>query len=318
MEEQIYEENGIGQVGEIPVPVPSIQWFPGHMAKTRRLMQGSMKLVDVVVELADARIPASSRNPEIDRLAGSKPRVLLLNKCDYADEAVTRGWVDYYAARNIYALPTDCRSGKGLRAFLPLVKKAMAEQLKRRAEKGMSGKPIRLMLVGIPNVGKSSLLNRLAGSKRAKVEDRPGVTRGRQWVTLEGGVELLDMPGVLWPKFEDPLAAERLAFTGAVKDDVLDIELLSMRLLLLLSERYPQALMQRYKITQEELEKNKKAFDLLCLVGKKRGMLISGGEVDTQRASIAVIDEYRSGKLGCISLESPAHSAEKGDTASDV
>lgn len=309
MDEQI---NEFSQIGQIPVPVPSIQWFPGHMAKTRRLMQGSMKLVDVVVELTDARIPAASRNPEIDRLAGAKPRVVLLNKCDYADEQITNRWVEYYRSLGIFALPTDCRSGKGLKSFLPMVKKAMASQLERREQRGMSGKPIRLMLVGIPNVGKSSLLNRMAGSKRAKVEDRPGVTRGRQWVTLEGGVELLDMPGVLWPKFEDALAAERLAFTGAVKDDVLDLELLSMRLLILLRERYPDMLVGRYKLSENEMSQAD-AYGLLCMVGKKRGMLISGGEVDTLRAAIMIIDEYRSGKMGRISLETPPDKSERGD-----
>lgn len=290
--------------GAPPVPVPSIQWFPGHMTKTRRLMESCLKLVDVVVELTDARIPASSRNPEIDRLVGAKPRVVLLNKCDSADEAATKKWIDYYAAKGIHAIPTDCRSGKGLKAFLPLVREQLAELLARRAAKGMSGQPIRMMIVGIPNVGKSSLINRLAGSRRAKVEDRPGVTRGRQWVALEGGIELLDMPGVLWPKFEDQLVGERLAFTGAVKDDVLDIELLAMRLLWLLNAEYPHLLTERYKVKEGEAD-GLDAYDLLELVGKKRGMLISGGEVNTERAAITVLDEFRSGKLGRITLELP-------------
>ena len=285
-------------------PVPSIQWFPGHMAKTRRLMADSMKLIDIVVELTDARIPASSRNPEIDRLVGSKPRVVLLNKCDSADETATKAWVDYYAASGIPAIPTDCRSGRGLKAFLPLVRRVLEDLLARRAAKGMAGQPIRMMIVGIPNVGKSSFINRMAGAKRAKVEDRPGVTRGRQWVTLEGGVELLDMPGVLWPKFEDPAVGERLAFTGAVKDDVLDIELLAMRLLWLLNGEYPSLLSERYKIKKEEAD-GLDAYGLLSLVGRKRGMLVSGGEVNTERAAITVLDEFRSGKLGRITLELP-------------
>ncbi len=285
-------------------PVPSIQWFPGHMAKTRRLMADSMKLVDIVVELTDARIPASSRNPEIDRLVGAKPRVVLLNKCDSADEAATKAWVDYYAANEIPAIPTDCRSGRGLKAFLPLVRRVLEELLARRAAKGMAGQPIRMMIVGIPNVGKSSFINRMAGAKRAKVEDRPGVTRGRQWVTLEGSVELLDMPGVLWPKFEDPAVGERLAFTGAVKDDVLDIELLAMRLLWLLNKEYPSLLTERYKIQEQEADRLD-AYGLLNLVGRKRGMLVSGGEVNTERAAITVLDEFRSGKLGRITLELP-------------
>ncbi|MEM1483362.1 ribosome biogenesis GTPase YlqF [Oscillospiraceae bacterium PP1C4] len=285
-------------------PVPSIQWFPGHMAKTRRLMTDSLKLVDVIVELTDARIPASSRNPEIDKLVGGKPRVLILNKCDSADDALTKQWVDYYASKGVPAIPTDCRSGKGLKAFLPMVRGALSELLERREKKGMAGQAIRMMIVGIPNVGKSSFINRMAGSRRAKVEDRPGVTRGRQWVSLDGGVDLLDMPGVLWPKFEDPLVGERLAFTGAVKDDVLDIELLAMRLLWLLKDEYPGLLAERYRINEDETE-GLGAYELLCLVGRKRGMLISGGEVNTERAAITVLDEFRSGKLGKITLEAP-------------
>lgn len=285
-------------------PVPSIQWFPGHMAKTRRLMADSMKLVDIVVELIDARIPAASRNPEIDRLVGAKPRIVLLNKCDAADDDTTKAWVEYYSAKGVAAIPTDCRSGRGLKAFLPLVRKVLADLLQRRSAKGMAGQPIRMMIVGIPNVGKSSFINRMAGSRRAKVEDRPGVTRGRQWVTLKGGVELLDMPGVLWPKFEDPWVGEHLAFVGAVKDDILDIELLAMRLLWLLSQEYPQCLAERYRIKEGETD-GLDAYHLLELVGRKRGMLISGGEVNTERAAITVLDEFRSGKLGKITLEQP-------------
>lgn len=291
-------------LGESPLLTPSIQWFPGHMAKTRRLMTQSMKLVDIVVELLDARIPASSRNPEIDKLVGSKPRIVLLNKCDGADDAMTRRWLDYYGSRGIPALAVDCRNGKGLNAFLPGVKKALAPLLERRAAKGMAGQAIRMMVVGIPNVGKSSFINRMAGARRTKVEDRPGVTRGRQWVSLDGGVDLLDMPGVLWPKFEDAAVGERLAFTGAVKDDVLDLELLALRLLWLLRANYPGVLTERYKVAASEME-NIDAYDLLTLVGRKRGMLVSGGEVNTERAAITVLDEFRSGKLGRITLEAP-------------
>lgn len=298
------------QGGEIGALTPSIQWFPGHMAKTRRLMKESMRLVDIVVELTDARIPASSRNPEIDRLVGNKPRIILLNKCDSADGDMTNRWIAYYQNAGIAAIPTDCRSGKGLSAFLPLVKKTLEPLLERRAAKGMSGQPIRMMIVGIPNVGKSSLINRLAGGRRAKVEDRPGVTRGRQWVTLASGFELLDMPGVLWPKFEDPEVGERLAFTGAVKDQVLDTELLSMRLLLLLRDRYAHVLENRYHISQDDLE-HADAYGLLELVGKKRGMLISGGEVNTERAAITVLDEFRGGKLGRVTLEAPPAGGER-------
>ncbi len=282
--------------------IPSIQWFPGHMAKTRRLMKESLPLVDIVVELLDARIPASSRNPEIDKLVKNKPRVVLLNKCDTADPQITKRWCDYFARHGIRALPVDCRTGYGLKGFIPLIHEQLRDELARREKKGMAGRPLRMMIVGIPNVGKSSLINRLAGSKRAKVEDRPGVTRGRQWVSLDGGIELLDMPGVLWPKFEDSLVGERLAFTGAVKDDILDIEHLAIRLLGLLARDYPDLLDARYKTGDVTgLEDH----ELLTLVGKKRGMLISGGEVNTERAAVAVLDEFRSGKIGRISLEVP-------------
>ncbi len=283
---------------------PSIQWFPGHMTKARRMMESSLKLVDIVVELCDARIPASSRNPEIDRLVGRKPRILLLNKSDAADEALTRQWVAWYQSQGIPALAADCRSGKGLGGFLPLVRKTLSAELERRVQRGMSGKPIRMMIAGIPNVGKSSLINRLAGSRRTKVEDRPGVTRGRQWVSLEGGVDLLDTPGVLWPKFEDPLVGERLAFTGAVKDDVVDLEYLAMRLLWLLQGEYPALLTKRYSFTPQETE-GAEPYDLLCLLGKKRGMVVRGGEINTERAAITLLDEFRSGKLGRITLEIP-------------
>lgn len=289
-----------------------VQWFPGHMAKTRRIMQSNLKLVDVVVEITDARIPYSSRNPEMDRLVGSKPRLLLLNKADSADEAVTSQWIDYYKKKGITAVATDCRSGKNINKFKSALKELMAEQVKTWEAKGMHGRPIRMMIVGIPNVGKSSFINRLAGSKRAKVEDRPGVTRGKQWVTLDDNTELLDMPGVLWPKFEDKTVGERLAFTGAVKDNILDTEYLACRLLELLCEEYPKMLVGRYNISLEDLPENDdmtagclKGFELLERIGRKRGFLISGGEINTERAAAAVLDEFRAGKLGRISLERP-------------
>lgn len=283
---------------------PSIQWFPGHMAKTRHLMRESLRLVDIVVEVIDARIPISSRNPELPGLVGQKPRIVLLNKCDAADDAVTRDWCSYYKEQGVVAIPTDCRSGKGIKQFVPAVKEVLRPLLERRAQKGMQGAPIRMMIVGIPNVGKSSFINRMAGSRRTKVEDRPGVTRGRQWVNLENGIDLLDMPGVLWPKFEDKRVGEYLAFTGAVKDNVVDIELLSMRLLELLNGRYHRLLCDRYKLTDEETAEIE-AYDLLKLVARKRGMLQPGGEANTERAAIAVLDEFRSGKIGKITLETP-------------
>lgn len=281
-----------------------VQWFPGHMAKTRRLMAQHLKLVDLVVELADARIPRSSRNPEVDRMLGQKPRLLLLNKSDFADEVQTQRWLAYYRdQQKIPSLAADCRSGKGLSALMPEVRTILQEKIARWDQSGMTGRPIRMMIVGIPNVGKSSLINRLAGSRRTKVEDRPGVTRGKQWVTLTDGVELLDMPGVLWPKFEDREAGELLAFTGAVRDQVLDIETLSMRLLDVLRQRgYGDLLTQRYGLDPQDTA-TLDGYDLLEAIGRKRGMLQAGGRVNTDRASIMVLDEYRGGVLGRITLE---------------
>lgn len=281
-----------------------IQWFPGHMAKTRRLMKKSLPLVDVVVEITDARAPYSSRNPEMKSLVGSKPRVVVLNKCDYADPDITNEWIEYYKSKGIRAIATDCRTGKGLNKLVPLVREVLKAELEKRSNKGMEGKPIRMMVVGIPNVGKSSFINRIAGGKRAKVEDRPGVTRGEQWVTLERGIDLLDMPGVLWPKFEDKIVGEHLAFTGAVKDDILDTELLAMRLLENLNVNYKDLLCARYKLDAADTE-DIDSYDLLGLIGAKRGMKISGGDVDTERAAIMILDEFRGGKIGNITLERP-------------
>lgn len=292
------------------IDAQSIQWFPGHMAKTRRLMAENLRLVDIVVEIADARIPQSSRNPEMDRIVGQKPRIILLNKCDVADPNLTVRWCDYYRSRQIVAIPTDCKSGRGLNELIPGARQALDEVMRRREKKGMSQKLLRMMVVGIPNVGKSSLINKLSGSKRAKVEDRPGVTRGKQWVSLGDGVELLDMPGVLWPKFDDKLVGERLAFIGSIKDDILDIEHLAMRFLQDMAENYPQLIAARYNITQEEME-GKDGYDLLELVGRKRGMLQSGGVVNTERAAITVMDEFRGGKLGRITLEKPPYPEKK-------
>lgn len=281
---------------------PSIQWFPGHMAKTRRLIKESLPLVDAVVEITDARIPQSSRNPELNKLIENKPRIVLLNKCDTADDSQTAFWLEYYRSQGIAALATDARSGKGIRNFLPLVKTELKALLERRQKKGMAGRPLHLMVVGIPNVGKSSFINRMANSRKTKVEDRPGVTRSKQWVNLDKDVELLDMPGVLWPKFDDPLVGERLAFTGAVKDDVVDMEALASRLLQYLKGIYSSALVDRYGIEPLDTDEG---FTLLEKIGRKRGMLISGGEVHTERAAIMVLDEFRSGKLGKITLERP-------------
>lgn len=280
-----------------------IQWFPGHMAKTRRLITSNLKLVDAVAEIVDARAPLSSRNPEMDLLTKGKPRLVILNKCDLADEKATQIWINYFKNNGAEAVAVDCKSGRGVKNILPAVKnKVLAELMEKRERNGMTGAAIRLMVVGIPNVGKSTVINRLTGAKHAKAEDRPGVTRTKQWVKLDKSAELLDMPGVLWPKFEDQDAAVRLAFTGAISDDILDIETLAAKLLSFLSDGYPDSLRMRYKV---EPETGTTGFELLEAVGKKRGMMISGGEVNTERAAIMVIDEFRSGKLGRITLEMP-------------
>lgn len=296
----------------------NIQWFPGHMAQTRRLMMSNLKLVDAVVEIRDARIPYSSSNPEMDYLVGGKPRLILLNKCDAADEKATNLWLDYYKKQGRIALATDCRSGKNVNKFIPMLKEMLAKQIELWNSRGMVGRPIRIMIVGIPNVGKSSFINRLAGSKRAKVEDRPGVTRGKQWVSIGNEIELLDMPGVLWPKFDDKLVGEKLAFTGAVKDQITDTEYLACRLLEFLLEEYPQLITERYGISVDNLPENDEfsggcvvGFELLERIGRKRGFLISGGKINTERASITVLDEFRSGKLGRLTLELPERTAKK-------
>ena len=276
-----------------------IQWFPGHMTKTRRMIEADLKLVDAVTEIVDCRIPESSRNPMINEIVSGKPRVMLLNKCDYADERITEQWRKYYEKNGIRAVVCDCRSGKGINRFLPVLKNELSELLERRLAKGMIGKALRVMVVGIPNVGKSSFINRMAGSRKTKVEDRPGVTRGKQWVTIDKEVELLDMPGILWPKFDDKQAALRLAFTGAIKDDVMDTEELAYELGRILAKDYPERLMERYKL--DSLDGN-----IVELIAKKRGMMLSGGVPDTERAAAALLDEYRSGKIGRISLERPA------------
>ena len=284
----------------------TIQWFPGHMAKTRRAIAANLKLVDAVVEIIDARAPMSSRNPEIDQITSKKPRLVLLNKCDLADPGATQAWINALKSDSVAALAVDCKSGKGLNKLMGALKSTvLAGLMEKREKNGMAGAPIRLMILGIPNVGKSSLINRMAGSKRTKVEDRPGVTRTKQWVKLKDNTELLDMPGVLWPKFEDQGAAVRLAFTGAISDDILDVETLAMKLLSFLAESYPQSLTDRYKI---ELSEEDDGLALLEKVGRKRGMVVSGGEINTERAAITVLDEFRSGKLGRITLELPERS----------
>ena len=286
--------------------VQNIQWFPGHMTKTSRLIEAYLKMVDAVVEVTDARIPESSRNPILDDLLGNKLRVMIMNKCDVADENATIAWKKYYESRGIYVIVCDCRSGKGLNKFLPSVKRMLSDVIQRRKARGMIGKALRLMVVGIPNVGKSSFINRMANSKKTKVGDRPGVTRGKQWVSIDKDVELLDMPGILWPKFDDKNVAQKLAFTGAVKDDVVDTAALARSLGVLLLSDYPELIKARYKISEDG--------DVLTEIAKSRGMLISGGEPDTERAAIALLDEFRGGKIGRITLDTPP----KGVGGADV
>lgn len=282
----------------------TVQWFPGHMAKTRRLIKESLSMVDAVTEILDARIPLSSRNPEIEQITAGKPRIILLNKCDVADERITRDWIKYFESKGFTALPVDCRSGKGLNAYRPAVRKVLCEKIKSNEQKGMAGKSLRVMVVGIPNTGKSSFINRMAGKNRAQVADRPGVTRHNQWFNIGNGIELLDTPGVLWPKFDDPAVGDKLAFIGSVKDTVLDSETMAVRLIDVLKKEYPHTLSQRYKITDIDFSLTE-SFEILELLGRKRGMLISGGEIDTERASVTLLDEYRAGKLGKISMETP-------------
>ena len=285
----------------------NIQWFPGHMTRTKRQIEKSLKMVDIVAEILDARIPVSSRNPILGKLIGNKPRLILMNKSDMADSAATARWIAYYKEKGIKAIALDCRTGKGVNNFMPAIREVLQEQIARWEAKGMTGRPIRAMVVGIPNVGKSSLINKMCrggNAGKADVQDRPGVTRQNRWFTIGKGFELLDTPGVLWPKFDDPIVGERLAFIGAVKDDVVDVEGLASRLLEVLRDTYPQAMIARYKLEGIDISQMQ-GYELLELVGRKRGFLISGGEINTERAAITVLDEFRSGKLGKITLEQP-------------
>lgn len=285
----------------------TIQWFPGHMTRTKRQIEKSLKMVDIVAEIIDARVPVSSRNPILKKLIGNKPRLILMNKSDMADSAATARWIAYYKQKGVKAIALDCRTGKGVNGFMPAIREVLQDQIASWEAKGMTGRPIRVMVVGIPNVGKSSLINKMCrggNAGKADVQDRPGVTRQNRWFTIGKGFELLDTPGVLWPKFDDPIVGERLAFTGAVKDDVVDVESLASRLLEVLRETYPQAMAARYKLEGMDLSEMQ-GYELLELVGRKRGFLISGGEINTERAAITVLDEFRSGKLGKITLELP-------------
>lgn len=277
-----------------------VQWFPGHMARTRRQIKESLPLVDAVVEIVDARVPVSSRNPELPELIGQKPLMVILNKCDLADENATRRGISELGKQGVTAIAVDCRSGKGLNAFAPTVRRVLSNKIEANAQKGMAGKPLRLMVVGIPNTGKSSFINRMAGKNKAKVADKPGVTRQNQWFSIGSGIELLDTPGVLWPKFDDPDVGLRLAFIGSVKDTILDIELIAARFLTIMNENYPERIKERYKL---EFPPESEEIERLEMLARKRGMLISGGEPDTERAAVMLLDEYRAGKLGRITLD---------------
>ena len=285
------------------MPSQTIQWFPGHMAKTRRLISENLKNVDAVIELLDARIPYSSQNPEIRKLCANKPAIILLNKASLADPAVTKAFCAKYANEHTVCIETDCISGHGLNKIAPAIRELCGEKLARYEEKGMIGRSLKAMVVGIPNVGKSSLINKISGNKKAKVENRPGVTLNKQWVGTDIGIMLLDMPGVLWPKFEDAKVGENLAITGAIKDDILDVESIAMALCGRLREQYPAELCARYKISALPSYEEADNYDLLTLIGKKRGFCISGGEIDTERTANMLLDEFRAARLGRITLD---------------
>ena len=284
------------------MPSNQIQWFPGHMAKTRRMISENLKNVDVVIEILDARIPYSSRNPEITKLTENKPSLIILNKANLADPAQNKAWQEHYSSDNSTCILVDCLTGEGLNKILPAIRELLKEKLERYESRGMTRR-LYAMVLGIPNVGKSTLINKLSGGKKAKVENRPGVTRDKQWVSTGIGVDLLDMPGILWPKFEDITVGENLALTGAVKDDILDIEALAIAYCNRMKNLYPDLLGARYKLGDKESFVDMGDYDLLCYIGKKRGFLISGGEINTERTADMLLDEFRAAKLGRITLD---------------
>ncbi|MFI3252793.1 MAG: ribosome biogenesis GTPase YlqF [Eubacteriales bacterium] len=287
----------------------NIQWYPGHMTKTRRMIEADLKQVDLVAEIMDARIPIASRNPDIDAIIAGKPRLMILNRVDQADPEVTKLWRAHFKSLGHAVMECDAKSGNGIKQFSPAIQSALKEQIIAWREKGQVGRPVRAMIVGIPNVGKSTFINKVAQRKSAKASDRPGVTRGKQWVHVDKGLDLLDTPGILWPKFEDERIGMHLAFTGAVKDDILDVETLAFHFIVFLAEHYPKALETRYKLKiTEEIE----GWILLEQAAKNRGFLISGGEFDIERMARILLDEYRGGKLGRFSLEKP-HDLKEGE-----
>ena len=287
----------------------NINWYPGHMLKTKKQIIEDLKLIDVVVELLDARIPKSSRNPDIQRIVQNKKRIVLLNKSDLAEEKETKKWIEYYKNNNTTAIACDANLGKGMKEILKQIDNAMEEEMQKAASKGRIKRNIRIMILGIPNVGKSSLINRLCNKKSAVVGNRPGVTKQKQWVRIANNIELLDTPGVLWPKFEDENVALNLAYTGSIKDEVLETIEVSFKLLIYLYNNYKSNLLERYKITEVELEQinsedeNEEIYNLMKLIGKKRGAVISGGEIDDEKTAKIILNDFRSGKLGRITLE---------------
>ena len=283
----------------------NIQWYPGHMTKARRMMQEDIKLIDIVIELVDSRIPFSSKNPDIDELAKNKYRLILLNKSDLADDAVTTKWENYYKNKDFAVAKINARDGMGMKSINNIVQEACKEKIERDRKRGIINRPIRAMIVGIPNVGKSSFINRIAGAKKAKVENRPGVTLNKQWVSSDIGLELLDMPGVLWPKFEEKRVGENLALTGAIKDKIMDAEELAMILCMRLRALAPAAFAARYKLTDEDDFADMDAYDLFELIGRKRGFLMAGGAINHARTAEMLLGEFRSATIGQISLEAP-------------
>ena len=289
-------------MGDVSYEKMNIQWFPGHMTKAQRMIEENLKLVDAVCEILDARIPRSSRNPDIDRLAGEKPRLVILNRVDLADPQVTARWRKALEESGVSVLETDARSGKGVGGFALAIRRLLADKLSEYEAKGQVGRPLRVMILGIPNVGKSTFINKVAGRKAAIAGDKPGVTRGKQWINIDSGLDLLDTPGILWPKFDSQEVGEMLAITNAIKADVLDKETLGANFMLRLREMYPQALRERYKI---EPAPDANGFELLEAAAKKRGFLISRGKYDIERMANTLLVEYHDGKLGRLSLELP-------------
>ncbi len=292
----------------------NIQWFPGHMTKAQRMIEENMKLVDAVCEIIDARIPYSSRNPDIDKLSGTKPRLVILNRVDQADPKITELWREYFRSKGLQVLETDCKSGKGVNGFSSAIRSVLREKIESNALKGQASRPIRAMILGIPNVGKSSFINKVAKRKAAKASDKPGVTRGKQWITIDAGLELLDTPGILWPRFDSQEVGECLAYTGAIRDEIIDRETLCANLMLKLRELYPESIESRYKFVPSQ---EATGFELLEEAAKKRGFLLSKGEYDLERMSAILLDEFRDGRLGRISLERPETAGAANESLGD-